>query len=157
MANPVSVQLYTVRDVLARDRDGVLRQIAQAGYDAVEPFQPTADPEGLRKIVDELGLTVSGVHARQVLTEEADEVFAAAKVLGTDLVIIPVGLPIEDFSTRDGVARMAEQINEASARAAGHGLRLGYHNHEWELSAIVDGRHALEVLADLLAPEVFLE
>ena len=84
-------------------------------------------------------------------------VFAAAKVLGTDLVIVPVGVPIEDFSTRDGVARMAEQINEASARAAGHGLRLGYHNHEWELSAIVDGRHALEVLADLLAPEVFLE
>jgi sugar phosphate isomerase/epimerase len=157
MANPLSVQLYTVRDVLAQDRDGVLRQIAQAGYDAVEPFQPTEDPEGLRKILDDLGLTVSGVHARQVLTEEADEVFAAAKVLGTDLVIIPVGLPMEEFSTRQGLQRMAERINEISARAAGHGLRLGYHNHEWELAAIVEGRHGLEVLADLLAPEVFLE
>ena len=37
------------------------------------------------------------------------------------------------------------------------GLRVGYHNHDAELSSIIDGRPALEVFADLLDPTVALE
>ncbi len=36
-------------------------------------------------------------------------------------------------------------------------MRVGYHNHWWEVERDFDGRHGLEVLADHLAPEVVLE
>ena len=42
-------------------------------------------------------------------------------------------------------------------RAAAHGLRLGYHNHDFELSSLIGGRPALEVLADQLDPAAPLE
>ena len=45
----------------------------------------------------------------------------------------------------------------ARPAAAAHGLTLGYHNHAHELEPRIDGKHALEVFADLLAPEIGLE
>jgi len=41
--------------------------------------------------------------------------------------------------------------------AADHGLRVGYHNHWWELEQRIDGTPALEVFADLIGDEVVLE
>ncbi|GAB2882033.1 sugar phosphate isomerase/epimerase family protein [Streptomyces mayteni] len=157
MASPLGVQLYTVRDALAADRDGVLARIAGIGYTAVEPFNPTDDPEGFRRVADDLGLTVSGAHAIQLLHGETGPVFEAVATLGTDLAILPAGIPEEEFTSREGLARAAELINGLAEQAAGHGLRLGYHNHWWEVEPLVDGRHAIEGLAELLAPEVVLE
>lgn len=157
MAQPLSVQLYSVRDELAADRDGVLRRLAAIGYTAVEPYEPTEDPKGLRRILDDLDLSVSSTHAYALLTEEPEVVLDAAATLGTDRLIIPAGIPAEDFTTRDGVARAADLLNGLAERVAGHGMRLGYHNHWWEVEPKIDGRHAIEVLADLLAPEVFLQ
>jgi sugar phosphate isomerase/epimerase len=157
MARPLSVQLYTVRDTIADDRDGVLRQIAEIGYGAVEAYDPTADPKGFRQVVDDLGLSVSSTHAYALLKQEPAEVFDAVATIGTDLVIIPGGIPHEEFTTRDGLARTAELLNGLAEHATGHGMRIGYHNHWWEIEPRFDGEHALEVLAGLLAPEVFLE
>ena len=157
MTRPLSVQLYTVRDLIGEDRDGVLRQIADRGYQAVEPFQPTADPEGFRKVADDLGLRVSSAHAMGLLDEDPAPVFDAIATLGTDLAIVPAGIPAEEFTTREGLARTADRLNALAEKAAAHGLRLGYHNHWWEFEPVLDGKHGLEVLAELLSPEVFLE
>jgi sugar phosphate isomerase/epimerase len=157
MAKPLSVQLYSVRDQIAADRDGVLRQIAEIGYGAVEPYDPTGDPEGFRRLTDELGLTVSSTHAYALLEQEPAVVLDAVATIGTDLVIIPGGIPHEDFTTRDGLSRTADRLNGLAEHAAGYGMRLGYHNHWWEIEPVFDGLHAIEVLAGLLAPEVFLE
>ena len=157
MPKPIGVQLYTVRDQLTNDRDGVLRRIAEIGYRAVEPYDPTDDPSGFRRVVDDLGLTVAATHAIALLKREPAEVFDAVATIGTDLVIVPAGIPHEDFTTRDGVARAADLLNGLAQQAAAHGLRLGYHNHWWEIEPRIDGEHAIEVLAGLLAPEVFLE
>jgi sugar phosphate isomerase/epimerase len=152
---PLAVQLYSVRDQLAADRSGTLRRLAEIGYRAVEPYDPITDPAGFRAIADDLGLTVSSTHA-PVLGERREEVAAGAAVIGTDTVIVPA-IPPDEFADAGGVARSAERLNATAAWAAGHGLRLGYHNHYWELISKIGGRPALEVLADQLAPEVFLE
>lgn len=157
MTRPLSVQLYTVREQLAADRDGVLRRIAGLGYGAVEPYDPMADPKGFRQVADDLGLSVSSTHAYALLGEEPAAVFDAIATIGTDLVIIPGGIAEEEFTTRDGLYRIADRLNGLAEQAAAHGMRLGYHNHWWEIEPRIDGRHALEALADLLAPEVFLE
>lgn len=157
MSRPLSVQLYTVRELITEDRDGVLRQLADLGFGAVEPFQPTVDPEGFRKVADDLGLRVSSAHAMGLLDEDPSPVFEAIATLGTDLAIVPAGIAEAEFTTRDGVARTADRLNALAEKAAGHGLKLGYHNHWWEFEPVLEGKHAFEVLAELLAPEVFLE
>ncbi|MEU8247375.1 sugar phosphate isomerase/epimerase [Nonomuraea sp. NPDC048916] len=157
MTAPLGVQLYTVREQIAADRDAALSRIAGLGYGAVEPYDPTTDPKGFRRVVDDLGLTVSSTHAYALLGEEPAEVFDAIATIGTDLVIIPGGIAHEEFTSPDGLARTADLLNGLAAQAAAHGMRLGYHNHWWEIEPRIDGRHALEALADLLAPEVFLE
>jgi sugar phosphate isomerase/epimerase len=157
MTRPLSVQLYTVREQIAEDRDGVLRRLADLGFRAVEPFQPTEDPVGFRKVADDLGLTVSSAHAMGLLQDDPNPVFEAIATLGTDLAIVPAGIPQEQFTTREGLQRAADLLNGLAEKAAAHGLRLGYHNHWWEFEPVIDGKHGLEVLAELLAPEVFLE
>jgi sugar phosphate isomerase/epimerase len=157
MATPLSIQLYTLRDQIAADRDGSLARLAEIGYRSVEAYDPTADPAGFRKKVDELGISVSSTHAYALFDKEAGEVFDAVATIGTDLVIIPGGIAHEEFTTLEGLQRTADLLNGFAVKAAEHGMRMGYHNHWWELEPRFDGRPALEVFAGLLAPEVFLE
>src|SRR5437764_1138079 len=111
MSHPISVQLWTVRDQISADRDGTLRRIADIGFGAVEPFQPTEDPTGFRKVADDLGLKVSSAHAHALRTDEPAAVFEAVATLGTDLAIVPAGIAEEEFTTRDGLARAADVLN----------------------------------------------
>lgn len=158
MPKPLAVQLYSVRDLMSADRPGVLRRLAEIGFGAVEPYDPCDDPGGLRQLLDDLGLQVCASHAAGLVRGvDAAEVFDAVRTLGTELVIVPGGVPAESFAAADGIARVADQLNELAGAARRHGLRLGYHNHDHELRHRVGGRHALDLLADLLEPEVFLE
>jgi sugar phosphate isomerase/epimerase len=151
----LGVQLYSVRDDLSRDRDATLRRVADIGFGAVEPYDPLTDPAGFRAAADEYGLTIWSTHA-PVLGDRRDDVLDAAGVLGLDTVIVPAVSP-DEWAADGGVARLADRLNDIAARAADRGIRIGYHNHWWELEQRVDGRPALEALAGLLAPEVILE
>jgi sugar phosphate isomerase/epimerase len=153
--NPTALQLYTVREQLATDRAGILKRIAGFGYGAVEPFNILDDPTGLRAELDAAGLSACSVHAMPV-GEDAGAVIAAARTLGADTVIVPY-LPPPRFADADGVHGVAAELNEASARLAGEGMRLGYHNHDFELSSLIGGTPALEVLAGQLDDAVLLE
>ncbi|MBM9510607.1 sugar phosphate isomerase/epimerase family protein [Actinacidiphila acididurans] len=157
MATPLSIQLYTLRDELAADRDGTLTRLAEIGYRSVETYDPTADPAGFRKLADDLGISVTSTHAYALFSKEAGEVFDAVAAVGTDLAIIPGGIEHEEFTTLDGLRRTADLLNGFAEQAASRGIRIGYHNHWWELEPRFEDRTALEVLTDLLAPEVFLE
>ncbi len=158
MPKPISVQLYSVREQMAADRDATVRRIAGLGYRAVEPYNPADDPKGFRALADELGLTVSGTHAGGLVREpEPGPTFEAVAQLGTELAIVPAGIPEAEFTTRDGIARAADLLNSLAQQAAGYGLKLGYHNHWWEFEPRIDGVHALEVLAERLDPAVLLE
>jgi sugar phosphate isomerase/epimerase len=154
-ANPAALQLYTVREQLTTDRAGVLKRIAGYGYGAVEPFGIINDPQGLRADLDAAGLSVCSAHSAPV-GEDAGAVIDAARVLGADTLIVPF-LPPPRFADADGVRGVAAELNEASARLAGEGMRLGYHNHDFELSSLIGGTPALEVLADQLDEAVLLE
>lgn len=154
-ANPTALQLYTVRDQLAAGRAGVLARIAASGYGAVEAFGILDDPDGLRADLDAAGLSVCSVHAMPI-GERAAAVVRATRALGADTVIVPHLSPAR-FADADGVRQVARELNECAAWLAVQGLRLGYHNHEFELSSLVGGTPALEVLADQLDDAVLLE
>lgn len=159
MPRPLSVQLYSVRAQLADDRDGTLARLAAMGFGAVEPFDVLRDPRGLAGRLGELGLAVSGVHVKQLTDpgHDPDRVLDAVALLGATEAIVPAGIAHEDFTDHTGLARVADLLNGLAERAAQRGIGLGYHNHWWEIEPRLGGRHALEVLADLLDPAVFLE
>lgn len=148
MTNPPALQLYTVREQLAGDRKGILARLASFGYGAVEPFNILGDPEGLRADLDAAGLLTCSVHATPS-GEQAEPLLRAARTLGARTIIVPY-MPPARFTDRASVQALASELNELALRAADQGLRLGYHNHDFELASIVDGRPALEVLAGAL-------
>ena len=153
--NPPALQLYSVRELISTDRKGVLAQIASYGYGAVEPFNVLSDPEGLRADMAAAGLVASSVHATPS-GEQAEAIVRAARTLGADTIIVP-HLPPARFADADSVRDVARELNELAAWTADHGLRFGYHNHDFELSSVLGGRPALEVLADQLDDSVVLE
>jgi sugar phosphate isomerase/epimerase len=154
-ASNLSVQLYTVRSAMAEDFDGTLEQVAGFGYTQVEPFQFIKFLPELRDGLGKHGLSAPTAHVG-LLTGDQDAIFAAAQELGITTVIEP-HVPEARWQTEEDVRQVAAELNAAAEKAAALGLRVGYHNHSHELRAMVNGRHALEVAADHLAPEVVLE
>jgi sugar phosphate isomerase/epimerase len=151
----LSVQLYTVRELLTEDTVGTLRRIADIGFTQVEPFAFLSFGDTLREGLAEAGLTAPTTH-QGFIGGDLDEVFAAAQALGIQTVIDPYVAP-ERWQSADDVAAIAEQLNEAAAVAARYGVRVGYHNHAHELESTIDGTTALQFFAGKLAPEVVLE
>lgn len=151
----LSVQLYTVRELLTEDTVGTLRRIADIGFTQVEPFAFLSFGDALREGLAEAGLTAPTTH-QGFIGGDLDEVFAAAQALGIQTVIDPYVAP-ERWQSADDVAAIAEQLNEAAAVAARYGVRVGYHNHAHELESTIEGTTALQFFAGKLAPEVVLE
>jgi len=151
--NPAGVQLYTLRHVPLAERPAMLKALAAAGYGAVEPPRDKAGPQQLRDELDAAGLVVSSFHARPA--EDVEGAVATARILGTDTVIVPAG-PRDHWASEEGVLAYAREMGELGRRLADDGIRLGYHNHEFEFASF-GGRSALEVFADALPPEVVLE
>ncbi len=113
------------------------------------------DPAGLAADLAAAGLATCSVHATPT-DGQAAAVVAAARALGTDTVIVPY-LPPARFADAASVREVAAELNGMAARLASDGLRLGYHNHDFELSSLIGGRPALEVLAGVLDAGVLLE
>jgi len=151
----LSVQLYTVRDALAQDFDGTLGKLASFGFTHVEPYALLNFADELRRGLDRRGLTAPTAHVH-LLGEDQDAICALAAELGIQTIIEPYVDPARWESEAD-ISQIATELNAAAERAAASDLKVGYHNHHFELESKISGVHALEVFADRLAPEVVLE
>jgi sugar phosphate isomerase/epimerase len=151
----LSVQLYTVRDALEQDFDGTLGKLAAFGFTQVEPFALLRFADELRNGLARNDLTAPTTHMH-LLGEDQDAIFALAADLGVETVIEPYVGPGRWQSEAD-ISEVASELNAAASKAVGYGLRVGYHNHHFELESKISGVHGLEILADRLAPEVVLE
>lgn len=150
-----SLQLYTLREAMKTDIAGTLSKVAEIGYTRVEPYDFVATADQLAAAFAVNGLTAPSGHA-PLLRADQNEIFAAARRLGIGTVIDPATAR-DRWAERADVAAIATAVNEAARRGADHGIRVGYHNHWWELESRIDGRFSLEVFADLLDPAVVLE
>jgi sugar phosphate isomerase/epimerase len=151
----LSVQLYSVREKFAEDPAAVLKRLAEIGFRHVEPYGVLENVETLKVGLPANGLTAPTAHARLIGADQ-QAVFAAAAELGIDVVIDPY-VADEHWQAAGDIGATADALNAAAKLAAEHGVRVGYHNHWWELRSRLDGRSALEAFADQLDPELVLE
>ena len=151
----IGVQLYAVREALAVDLPGTVARLAGLGFTCVEPFDLLTDPTGLGTAMKDAGVRAVTAHCR-VTGPDAAALYAAAASLGISTLIVPWLDPAR-FATREAVRNVADELNRGAVDAAAHGVRLGYHNHWFELETVFDGRTALEWLADDLDERVVLQ
>lgn len=142
------VQLYTLRDRLETDLDGTLAAVAAIGYAEVELFQLHGlTPSAMRAKLDAVGLRAASSHYPiQAFRSGLDEALDGAAELGQALMVLP-SIPSEE-RTSDGLARVADDLARAGERARAAGLRVGYHNHDWEMRPLADGRRPIDILLD---------
>ncbi|TQJ58851.1 sugar phosphate isomerase/epimerase [Arthrobacter sp. SLBN-83] len=150
-----SLQLYTLRNAISEDLPGTIKKVAEIGYTQVEPYNFVATAKELGAALKENGLTAPSGHA-PLMSQDQDEIFAAAKELGITTVIDPF-LPAEHWQKAEDIQATAEKLNTAAKKGAEYGIRVGYHNHAWELESTIEGRTALEYFESLLDPELVLE
>jgi sugar phosphate isomerase/epimerase len=156
MLTPIALQLYTLREALAKDFNGVIKQIADTGYIGVEPAGLYGGKvEDGARLFNDLGLTVCSAHMPLPLGAKKTEVLETMAALNCKRMVIG-GTP-RDLKTLDQVKQAADSFNEASAVAVENGLTFGIHNHWWEFGRVEDGRTAFEVLREYLAPAVLFE
>ena len=156
MALPVGLQLYTLRDALAQDYEGVVRRVAEMGYAGVEPAGfPGTTVEKAAALFRSLGLDVPGAHTPLPLGEQRSEVLETMAALGCRYLICPY-MPPEEFATPDKVKAMCDRLNEANEIARGAGLTLVYHNHWWEYEP-VNGFVPYQMMLEWLDPTIQFE
>lgn len=135
----IGVQLYTVRDLAARDLAGTLARIAEIGYRDVEfAGYHGKSPTEIRELLARYNLGAPSSHI-PIATLRGDwkKALDEAKAIGHEFVTIP-WLGDADRGSVDAWKRVAELFNRGGADAKAAGLRFAYHNHDFELRRIGD-------------------
>jgi len=154
--NELSFQLWSAAqssDPLATQ----LRTLKSCGYTDVQPYHTQYDdPQGMKRLLDEIGLTAKTGHFNvSMFEEEFDRVIAAAEVLGMNLLVAPYIQPQDRPADAGGWKRYGAVLTSYAERCAARGYTFAWHNHEFEFEALPDGSYPIEhLLGDALLWEI---
>jgi sugar phosphate isomerase/epimerase len=169
MANPLGMpigcQTWPVRQMIAKDFPGTIKQLAAIGFQTIELCSPVGYADNdfsglakysgseLRKILRDAGVTcVSSHFTIEELRENQEGRIAWAKDVGLTQMLVPT-LNGPKHPTMDDVKRAADEYNKIGERAAKAGIQQGLHNEDFELT-IVDGKRTYDLLLEFLDPEL---
>jgi sugar phosphate isomerase/epimerase len=156
MNTPIALQLYSVREELARDFDGTLEKIKGMGYTAVETGQFAGDAQIQAEKFSQYNLEVVAAHVKPPLGEDKQSSLDFMNTLGIERLVVPWLDPNEYFQTQAGVLKAADQLNRAALNSWDRGFSFYYHNHDFEFKEI-DGRPAFDRLLENLDPRILFE
>jgi len=130
------LQLYTVRDIFAKDPVGTLEKVAGIGYREVEygggGFE-AMDHAMLRKTMDRLGLRAPSVHVGyDALLQKFEQSVAMVKTLGADTVVLPY--MTDEHRSEQGWQAALPNFNRFAEALRKAGLGFAYHNHDFEFA-----------------------
>ena len=162
---PIGCQTWPVREMIAKDFPGTIRQLADAGFQTIELCSPVGYADSgfaglakyngteLRKILSDAGVTcVSSHFGIKELRDNQEGRIAWAKDAGLKQMLVP-SLDGPPHPTLDDVKRAADEYNKMGERAARAGIQQGLHNEDFELST-VNGKRTYDLLFDLLDPQL---
>src|SRR5467141_2619968 len=162
---PIGCQTWPVREMIAKDFPGTIKQLAEAGFQTIELCSPVGYAEHgfaglgkykgseLRKILGDAGVTcVSSHFGIKELRENQEGRIAWAKDVGLTQMLVPT-LEGPKKPTMDDVKRAADEYNKMGERSAKAGIQQGLHNEDFELT-MVDGKRTYDLLLELLDPKL---
>jgi len=140
----IGLQLYSLREQLPKDVRSTIAKVAEAGYNEVETYGYSVkdkfwglDPKSFKALLDQHGLTApSGHYGMDPFIQNGDQeilksYIEAAKIVGGEYITVPyLGDALR--KTEDDWKKVAARLNEASAICKASGLKLAYHNHNFE-------------------------
>ncbi len=155
---PIGLQLYSVRKDCAEDLPGVLKAVAEMGYDGVE-FAGYYDYSAadLKRMLDDVGLEVAGTHIGlpTLLGDELAGTVEFNRTLGNRFLIVP-GLAEERRNSREAWRQTAEIFSELAEKVEPEGMLVGYHNHHIEFQPM-DGELPWDTFFGNASPKVVMQ
>jgi sugar phosphate isomerase/epimerase len=141
------VQLFSFRHEMKRDLEGTLTRLKNMGVETIEPWFEGANFE-LAQDLKNMNFQVPAIHAPLGSRLEMEKNYAIAHALGADYIVTgsSPGGP-NDFADLESIKKFARIYRKEAHEAAACGLRLTYHNHDWEMQKI-QGRYAFEYLLE---------
>jgi sugar phosphate isomerase/epimerase len=159
--------LYTVRDAMGVDAKATLTSVAEIGYQNVEAAgykdgkYYNMTPEDFKKLLTELNLTPVSTHQSDINIDDADAMFADAKAAGFEYFVVPIppmGLfkyyqETQSMGMEGGAENLAEILTTLGKKSEKAGLKLLYHNHDFEFKKDKDGVVVIDYLLEHLDPK----
>jgi sugar phosphate isomerase/epimerase len=147
---PVGLELYSVRNELAKDLNGTVTAVAKMGYQVVEFFSPyfswtSQQAKDVRKLMDGLGITCRSTHngPNAFSGDGIAKAIELNRALGAEYVVMASAGRVDGL---DGWKRVADTLAGAAEKFRVEGLKGGYHNHQLEFTPL-EGKRPIEILA----------
>lgn len=150
----IGIQLYTVRNDMEKDFEGTLSKIAGIGYKEVEFAGYFGhSPADVRSILNRLNITAPSAHGPlTMLTDNWQKTIDDAKVMGHEYLIVAY-LNDDQRKSLDDYRRHADLFNSAGEIARKSGVKLGYHNHDFEFKTM-EGKIPYDLLLERTDPNL---
>jgi len=131
------LQLWSVRDDMAKDPKGTLKQIASFGYKQVESFEGAKGMfwgmtnTEFKSYMDELGMAIVSSHCD--ISKDFDRKASEAAAIGMKYLMCPYKGPQK---TIDQFKKFADEFNQKGAICKKNGIRFAYHNHDYSFKEV---------------------
>lgn len=159
--------LYTVRDAMNEDAKATLKAVADAGYKNIESAGYAdgkfynMSPLAFKKYAKSLGLKPISTHQGTVTMENADAMIADVKAAGFKYFVVPVppmglfefNMEERTMGMKGGVANLAEILTTLGKKCKKGGLKLLYHNHDFEFKKDKNGIVPIDYLLEHTDPK----
>ncbi|HTR32028.1 MAG TPA: TIM barrel protein [Puia sp.] len=165
----VGIQLYSVRDAMEKDPAGSLKKIADMGYVYVEHANYVGGkfygyaPKDFKSLLDSLGLKMHSGHTsfgpggwdegKKDFTDSWKQTVEDAAIVGQRYVISP-WLDQSWRQTYDQLLGILEIFNKNGELCKAHGMKFGYHNHDFEFSQVLNGQKVYDIIMQHTDPKL---
>jgi len=141
----IGLQLYTIRDAMAKDVPGSLKQVSDLGFKYLELASYANgkfygyEPAEFKKLVHGLGMEILSSHTQ---VEALGITLDNAKKMAEDHAKIGVKYCVQPWvveearTTLDSYKKMAAEWNKVGGIMKEHKIQFGYHNHNFEFDTV---------------------
>lgn len=153
MTIELGLQLYSVRDELAKDFVGTLEKVASIGYKNLELLFHDADhieenvgelkADELKQELDRLGMRAVSAHISPLFLnpEKMRDIIKFSKVVGISKLVLSIAF----FKDKQSVLDLCKQMNKIGEVCKGNGLQLYYHNH-FEVFQKFEDQYVMDII-----------
>lgn len=152
-AMPVAVQLYTLRDLIAKDFASTVAEVARIGYSGVElaGWGNLKSAQEAKRALDDAGLRIVGAHVGiEQLETDLHRVLDEQHALNNSTIILP-WMPEDRRRDAAGWKRAANGLNQIGGVCRERGFELCYHHHSVEFQKF-DGKSGMDILLENTEP-----